>query len=81
MLMFSSLQQLMCKLRHNSLNYITGGGELGEGSGVGTDGLQGWILGRGGDLAGGSPYPQGEEGLPGNRPRGGDVEGSGGDSK
>ena len=28
-----------------------------------------------------SPYPQGEKGLPGHRPRGGDVEGSGGDSK
>ena len=29
----------------------------------GTDGLQGWRFGRGGDLAGGSPYPQEEEGL------------------
>ena len=32
-------------------------------------------------MAGGSPHPQGESGLPGHRPRGGDVEGSGGDSK
>ena len=32
-------------------------------------------------MVGGSPYPQGEEGLPGHRPRGGDVEGSGGNSK
>ena len=32
-------------------------------------------------MAGGSPYPQGEEGLPGHRPRGGGVEGSGGDFK
>ena len=32
-------------------------------------------------MAGGSPYPQGEEGLPGHRPRGGGVEGSGGNFK
>ena len=32
-------------------------------------------------MAGGSPYPQGEEGLPGHRPLGGGVEGSGGNSK
>ena len=32
-------------------------------------------------MAGGSPDPQGEVGLPGNRPRRGDMGGSGGDSK
>ena len=60
--------------------HTRGGGELVEGSGVGADGFSGWRFGQGGDLVGGSPYPQGEEGLPGHRPRGGDVEGSGGDS-
>ena len=47
--------------------HTRGGGELGEGSGVGTDGLQVWRLGRGGNLAGGSTYPQGGNGLPGHR--------------
>ena len=32
-------------------------------------------------MAGGSPDSQGEEGIPGHRPRGGDVKGSGGNSK
>ena len=32
-------------------------------------------------MAGGSPHTQGERGLPEHRPRGGYVEGSGGDFK
>ena len=32
-------------------------------------------------MSGGSPDSQGEEGLPGHRPCGGDMEGSGGNSK
>ena len=60
----------------------TGGcGKLGEGRGVSTYGFQGQIPGQGGDLAAGSPYHQGEEGLTVHQPRGGDVEGSGGNSK
>ena len=55
--------------------------KLGEGRGTSTDGVQGRRPGGVSDLAGSSPDPQGEEGLPGHQPSGGDVEGSGGDSK
>ena len=55
--------------------------ELGEVSGVSPDGFLGRRFGRVGDVSGSSPYPQGEKGLPGHCPRGGGVEGSGGDSK
>ena len=61
--------------------HMRASGELGEGSGFGADIFLGWSIVRGGDVAGGSPYPQGEEGVPGHRPRGGGVEGIGGNSK
>ena len=48
--------------------HTRGGKELGEGGGVGADGVLGWRYGLGGDLACGSTYPQGKEGLPGLLP-------------
>ena len=68
-----------------------GGGKPGEHKGGGRkldkfcgprkDSIQRWRPSRGSDLAGGSPDSQGEEVIPGHRPRRGDVEGSGGDYK
>ena len=58
-----------------------GSSELGAGGRACTNGISGGGVGGGIYMAGGSPYPQGEKGLPGHRPCGGDVEGSGGDSK
>ena len=58
-----------------------GGGQLGNGSGPSTDGVPGGETGGGGHMAVGGPDSQGEEGLTGRWPCGGDVEGSGGDFK
>ena len=49
------------------------GRTLAEVRGTRPDSVQGWRPSGGSNLAGGSPDPQGEEGLPGHRPRGGDV--------
>ena len=69
------------KRRGNLEGRKRGSRELGAGSGVDPDGVSGGGFGGGNHMAGGSPYPQGVKGLPGHRPRGVDVEGSGGDSK
>ena len=57
------------------------GRELGAGGRASPNGVSGGGVGGGIYMAGGRPYPQGGGGLLGHRPRGGDVEGSGGDSK
>ena len=58
-----------------------GGGKLDEGRGPRPGSFLGRRACRGDDVAGSSPDSQGEEGLTGHRPCGGDVEGSSVDSK
>ena len=57
------------------------GGQLDEGHGPRPVGVPGGEAGGGIHVEGGGPDSKGEEGLPGNWPRGGYVEGSGGDFK
>ena len=62
--------------KHNS-----GWIELCAGVRTCTHGVSGQGSGRGGNMAGGGTHPEGEMGLPGHRPCGGDVERRGGDFK
>ena len=58
-----------------------GGGKLDNGHGPSPVGVPGRETDGGGHMAGGGTDPQEEDGLTGHWPRGGDVEGSGGDFK
>ena len=54
---------------------------MGEGDVTRPYSVKGGATGGGGHMSGGVTDPQGEKGLPWHWPRGGDVEGSGGDFK
>ena len=67
--------------RYHSGSIGAGVVKLDEGRGPRPGNIPGGKSRGGGNVSGGSPDTQGEEGIPGHWPCGGDVEGSGGNFK